>query len=72
MNVGKVNFNTELRTGVLAVLEARTAAHRADGENLQALLGRLGRRGRDFAADGTGHALPLTPQANAGTADRGG
>jgi tagatose 1,6-diphosphate aldolase GatY/KbaY len=39
VNVGKVNFNTELRTGVLATLEARTTAHRADGENLQALLG---------------------------------
>ena len=38
MNVGKVNFNTELRTGVLETLEARTAAHRTDGENLQGLL----------------------------------
>lgn len=38
MNVGKVNFNTELRTGVLAMLEARAAAHRRDGENLQGLL----------------------------------
>ncbi|HEX9087569.1 MAG TPA: class II fructose-bisphosphate aldolase [Arthrobacter sp.] len=38
MNVGKVNFNTELRTGVLETLEARTAAHRRDGENLQGLL----------------------------------
>ena len=42
MNVGKVNFNTELRTGVLATLEAQTAAHRADGENLQGLLGPAG------------------------------
>ncbi|MCA4134064.1 class II fructose-bisphosphate aldolase [Arthrobacter sp. M4] len=40
MNVGKVNFNTELRTGILATLEAETASHRADGENLQGLLGR--------------------------------
>ncbi len=28
MNVGKVNFNTELRTGVLRTLETRTATHR--------------------------------------------
>ena len=60
MNVGKVNFNTELRTGVLATLEARTAAHRADGENLQGLLGRLGQLGRDFRGHGAGHALALT------------
>ncbi|MFW0775486.1 class II fructose-bisphosphate aldolase [Paenarthrobacter nitroguajacolicus] len=40
MNVGKVNFNTELRTGILATLESETAAHRADGENLQGLLAR--------------------------------
>ena len=26
MNIGKVNFNTELRTGVLAVLEEQTVA----------------------------------------------
>lgn len=39
MRVGKVNFNTELRTGILATLEAETTAHRADGENLQGLLG---------------------------------
>ncbi len=40
LRVGKVNFNTELRTGILATLEAETAAHRADGENLQGLLAR--------------------------------
>jgi tagatose 1,6-diphosphate aldolase GatY/KbaY len=51
MNVGKVNFNTELRTGVLAVLEERIPAHRADGENLQGLLGHWDRAARDFAAD---------------------
>ncbi len=39
MRVGKVNFNTELRTRILATLEAETTAHRADGENLQGLLG---------------------------------
>ena len=50
MNVGKVNFNTELRTGVLAVLEEQTAAHRADGENLQALLGHWDSSARTFAA----------------------
>jgi tagatose 1,6-diphosphate aldolase GatY/KbaY len=51
MNVGKVNFNTELRTGVLAVLEERVSAHRADGENLQALLGQWDDAARNFAAD---------------------
>ncbi len=40
MQVGKVNFNTELRTGILSTLEAETSAHRADGENLQGLLAR--------------------------------
>jgi tagatose 1,6-diphosphate aldolase GatY/KbaY len=50
MNVGKVNFNTELRTGVLEVLEERISGHRADGENLQALLGEWDRAARDFAA----------------------
>ena len=50
MNVGKVNFNTELRTGVLATLEAQTAAHRADGENLQGLLARWNASAKDFAA----------------------
>ncbi|MET4541786.1 tagatose 1,6-diphosphate aldolase GatY/KbaY [Arthrobacter bambusae] len=38
LRVGKVNFNTELRTGILSTLESETAAHRADGENLQGLL----------------------------------
>ncbi len=38
MNVGKVNFNTELRTGVLATLQDQLQEHRADGENLQGLL----------------------------------
>ncbi len=50
MNVGKVNFNTELRTGVLAVLAEQTAAHRADGENLQGLLGHWDSSARAFAA----------------------
>ena len=50
MNVGKVNFNTELRTGVLTVLEEQTAAHRADGENLQGLLGHWDSSARAFAA----------------------
>jgi tagatose 1,6-diphosphate aldolase GatY/KbaY len=49
MNVGKVNFNTELRTGVLETLEAQTAAHRADGENLQGLLARWNDSAGDFA-----------------------
>jgi tagatose 1,6-diphosphate aldolase GatY/KbaY len=49
MNVGKVNFNTELRTGVLETLETQTAAHRADGENLQGLLARWNDSAKDFA-----------------------
>ncbi len=54
MKVGKVNFNTELRTGVLEVLQAQTAAHRADGENLQALLGQWDASARSFAASALG------------------
>ncbi|MCB5292197.1 class II fructose-bisphosphate aldolase [Arthrobacter sp. SO3] len=50
MNVGKVNFNTELRTGVLETLDARTAAHRRDGENLQGLLAEWDVSARAFAA----------------------
>ena len=57
MNVGKVNFNTELRTGVLATLQEQLPAHRADGENLQALLGYWNRTAKDFA---TGTLATLT------------
>ena len=49
MKVGKVNFNTELRTGILSTLEAETAAHRADGENLQGLLARWNGSAASFA-----------------------
>ncbi|MNI71673.1 hypothetical protein D3C73_1275570 [compost metagenome] len=49
MQVGKVNFNTELRTGILATLETETAAHRADGENLQGLLARWNGSAATFA-----------------------
>ncbi|MFK0042108.1 class II fructose-bisphosphate aldolase [Paenarthrobacter sp. NPDC090517] len=49
MRVGKVNFNTELRTGILATLESETAAHRADGENLQGLLARWNGSAAAFA-----------------------
>ncbi|MEV8150622.1 class II fructose-bisphosphate aldolase [Arthrobacter sp. NPDC080073] len=49
MRVGKVNFNTELRTGILATLEAETTVHRADGENLQGLLGRWSSAASTFA-----------------------
>ena len=38
LGVGKVNFNTELRTGVLRMLESETCTHRADGENLLGLV----------------------------------
>jgi tagatose 1,6-diphosphate aldolase GatY/KbaY len=50
MNVGKVNFNTELRTGVLATLEDQTPMHRADGENLQGLLAMWNASAKTFAA----------------------
>jgi tagatose 1,6-diphosphate aldolase GatY/KbaY len=50
MNVGKVNFNTELRTGILATLEGQLPGIRADGENLQSLLGHWNSSARDFAA----------------------
>jgi tagatose 1,6-diphosphate aldolase GatY/KbaY len=50
MNVGKVDFNTELRTGVLATLEAHTPGHRADGENLQGLLLQWNASAKAFAA----------------------
>ena len=50
MNVGKVNFNTELRTGVLETLEARTGVHRRDGENLQGLLAEWDNSAGTFAA----------------------
>ncbi|MEV8040466.1 class II fructose-bisphosphate aldolase [Arthrobacter sp. NPDC080082] len=50
MNVGKVNFNTELRTGVLQALTEQLPAHRADGENLQGLLGHWTGSARSFAA----------------------
>ena len=54
MNVGKVNFNTELRTGVLATLQEQLPAHRADGENLQGLLGRWNSSAREFATSALG------------------
>ncbi|MFJ4210129.1 class II fructose-bisphosphate aldolase [Paenarthrobacter sp. NPDC089675] len=49
MRVGKVNFNTELRTGILSTLESETTAHRADGENLQGLLARWSFSAAGFA-----------------------
>jgi tagatose 1,6-diphosphate aldolase GatY/KbaY len=57
MNVGKVNFNTELRTGVLATLEKNTSTHRSDGENLQGLLGEWNKSAKSFA---TGALAMLT------------
>lgn len=50
MNVGKVNFNTELRTGVLATLEEQLPAYRAEGENLQGLLAQWNAAAKDFGA----------------------
>lgn len=49
MQVGKVNFNTELRTGILATLQEETPAYRADGENLQGLLGTWNKSASAFA-----------------------
>ncbi|QDG65524.1 class II fructose-bisphosphate aldolase [Pseudarthrobacter sp. NIBRBAC000502772] len=54
MNVGKVNFNTELRTGVLSTLQDQLPAHRADGENLQGLLGHWNTSAREFATTALG------------------
>jgi tagatose 1,6-diphosphate aldolase GatY/KbaY len=50
MNVGKVNFNTELRAGVLATLQDHLPGHRMDGENMQGLLGRWNTSAKDFAS----------------------
>ncbi|TAP43432.1 class II fructose-bisphosphate aldolase [Arthrobacter sp. S39] len=54
MNVGKVNFNTELRTGVLSTLQEQLPSHRADGENLQGLLGHWNTSAREFATSALG------------------
>ena len=51
LNVGKINVNTELRTGILATLQERLPGHRADGENLSGLLADWNCSARDFAAD---------------------
>ena len=48
--VGKVNFNTELRTSVLRMLEREASAHRADGENLLGLVNVWQATVRDFTA----------------------
>lgn len=47
--VGKINFNTELRTGVLRSLEDGIAPARADGENLAGLLDRWSATAGEFA-----------------------
>lgn len=54
--IGKVNFNTELRTGVLRLLENETSIYRADGENLLGLLDRWQETVREFT-DTTLHTL---------------
>ena len=54
MNVGKVNFNTELRTGVLSTLQEQLPGHRADGENLQGLLGHWNTSAKEFAGAALG------------------
>lgn len=52
--VGKVNFNTELRTSVLRMLERETSAHRADGENLMGLVNVWQDTVRDFTSSTLG------------------
>lgn len=52
--VGKVNFNTELRTSVLRMLERETSAHRADGENLLGLVNVWQATVRDFTSSTLG------------------
>ncbi|MHA7178264.1 class II fructose-bisphosphate aldolase [Arthrobacter sp. Sr24] len=54
--IGKVNFNTELRTGVLRLLENETSTNRANGENLLGLLDRWQETVREFT-DTTLHTL---------------
>lgn len=66
MWVGKVNFNTELRTGVLSTLESEISAHRSDGENLLGLLGFWQATVRNFTtvtlAILSGHAVKGQPE----------
>ncbi|WP_449371992.1 class II fructose-bisphosphate aldolase [Arthrobacter psychrolactophilus] len=52
--VGKVNFNTELRSSVLRMLGTETAAYRADGENLLGLIGHWQDTVREFTASTLG------------------
>ena len=52
--VGKVNFNTELRTSVLCMLERETSAYRADGENLLGLVNVWQATVRDFTSSTLG------------------
>lgn len=49
--VGKVNFNTELRSSLLRMLEREISAHRADGENMVELLELWQATAGEFAAD---------------------
>jgi tagatose 1,6-diphosphate aldolase GatY/KbaY len=48
--LARSNFNTELRTGVLATLQDQLPAHRADGGNLQGLLATWDQSAKGFAA----------------------
>lgn len=50
-NVGKINFNTELRTRVLTVIEDEVSACRADGENIQGVLTGWSNAARVFAGE---------------------
>lgn len=52
--VGKVNFNTELRTSVLRMLERETSVYRADGENLLGLVTVWQATVRDFTSSTLG------------------
>ena len=50
MNIGKVNFNTELRTVISATLQEKFPRYRANGEDIQSLLGQWNSSARNFAA----------------------
>lgn len=49
LGIGKININTELRTGILRTLEDSIAPLRADGENLAGLIESWSRTTEEFA-----------------------
>jgi tagatose 1,6-diphosphate aldolase GatY/KbaY len=63
VGVGKINFNTELRTGVLAAVQREIGARRADGEDLLGLIAVWQEAARTFAR---ASLSTLSGQASAG------